>query len=74
MADSDITLTPSDIVGVIKQGLGELQMYLGQPINEINPSICVPHLNRMTAFMEKLTEMQGPVPTAPGARPEARKN
>lgn len=74
MADSDITLTPSDIIGAVKQGLGELHMYLSQPLTEINPAICIPHLQRMTGFLERLAQMQGPTPTNAGNRLEARKN
>lgn len=74
MADSDTSLTPSDIIGAIKQGLGELHAYLSQPLAEINASICIPHMIRMTDFMEKLAAMQGPKANAPGQRPEARKN
>lgn len=72
--DSDISLTPSDIIGAIKQGLGELHMYLSQPLAEINPAICIPHMHRMTGFLEKLVEMQGPKANAPGATVGARKN
>ena len=76
MADSDISLTPSDIVGAIKQGLTELHQYLSMPLQEVNPALCVPHLERMTDFMRKLAAMQGPMRQAEngGARPEARKN
>ncbi len=76
MADSAVkSLTPSDIIGAVKQGLGELHQYLSQPLMEINPAICIPHMERMTDFLKDLAAMQGPMRQAEaGNQAQARKN
>ena len=53
-----LTFTPNDIVGVIRQGLGELSNYLGQPLGAIDASVPVAYLERLHAFAFHLLEMQ----------------
>lgn len=69
---ADLTLTPSDIVGAIQRGIGELAAYLNAPVQEIDPSICIAHMQRLTGLMERL-EVARPQAPANDVR-EARAN
>lgn len=69
---SDLAFTPSDIVGAIQRGLGELAAYLNAPVQEINASLCVAHMQRLTALMERI-EPLAQAPINPNAH-EARAN
>lgn len=67
---SDTSFTPSDYVGAIQRGLGELAAYLNAPVQEINPGLCVLHMQRLTMLMQRLDAMVQP--PANGRDAEAR--
>lgn len=71
MSDS-ITLTASDIVGAVQRGIRELDAYLSNPTGNVDPDLCVAHMERLTAMMGKVQAMQPP--SQNGANAEARAN
>lgn len=71
---SDISLTPSDLVGAIQRGLAELAAYLNAPVQEINPTICVAHMERLTGLMTRLEAGMPQQAAANGNAREARTN
>lgn len=59
-----ITFTPSDFVGAVKQGLGELHNYLSTtPVPEIDVAVCQAHLERLFYLIGAAA------PSAPAASP-----
>lgn len=77
---SQITFTPSDLVGAVKQGCEEILRYLcNTPVTEVNGAVAQAHLERLGTMIG----MVAPVAQsgagagesqAYGGRPEGRAN
>ena len=73
MADDSITLTPSDIVGIVQQGLKEISVYLNNaPPHQVDSGTCADHLDRLKHFILKIQPMH--VGNGAASGKEARAN
>lgn len=62
MSDSnDITLTSNDVMGIIQRSLRELDAYLSQAPQAIDPNVGMAYLERAAAFMMKLPPKSPPL-------------
>lgn len=68
-----ISLSNSDIVGAVQRMLMELNNYLNQPVERINPQMGINHLHRCVEFLGKLPASMA-VPNGAGEAPEQRAN
>ncbi len=77
MADSTQSLTPSELLGIIKQGLWELNSYINNTAYDpsFSPGLCISHMERLTMRMGQLEAVTPPPPAnGKGAAVETRKN
>jgi len=56
-----ITLTPSDLLGVIQRNLRELDAYLAQAPMGVNVGMCKEHLGRAFMFLDSFEQMQAAI-------------
>ena len=55
----NITLTPSDVVGAIVRGLGELSLYLNNsPAMNVDAGQCLTHIDHMAELTQTLAQLQ----------------
>ena len=81
MADKKpINLTPSDVIGAIKQGAAELAGHMQLNIMDMNLAACTGHCQHLIDLIDSLTTMQAsiaasmPPPPPNGKAPEQRAN
>ncbi len=73
MADDNLSLHPTDIIGVIQRGLRELAVYCERPAEHVDPAVIVGYMGRLAEFAQRLPMPQAPTAQAPDA-PSARAN
>ena len=74
MADENLSLAPTDIVGVIQRGLRELDVYCSQSAANIDPHILLGYLGRLAEFAQRLPAVQHAHNGAAAEAGEARAN
>ena len=75
MADSNLTLNPSDIVGAIQRSLIEAHSYLGQPALSLDCNLLRQHLARAFEMLDVLESQQATIAASQGGENgEARAN
>ena len=68
---SNISMTPSDVIGAIQRAVSELNAYLGQPAMAVSVPDCKAHLDRVIAMFDALAEMQAAIVAEHTARNDA---
>jgi len=67
MSESNISLTPSDVVGAVQRACAELGSYLQSPALSIDVPACHAHLSRMAEMLSALDAMQSSIAQAHAA-------
>ena len=71
--DSNLTLTTNDILGIIQRGLMELNAYLSQAPQSVDPAIVEAYFERMGSFVGRLPR-RVPMPNTSQDTASIRKN
>lgn len=69
-----ITLSPSDLLGVIQRNLRELDAYLAQAPMGVNAQLCKEHLGRAYGFLESFEQMQAAIVAQQGGASKEMSN
>lgn len=73
MADENLSLHPTDIIGIIQRGLRELAVYCERPAESVDPTVIVGYMGRLAEFAQRLP-MPQPPPQQAGDASGARAN
>lgn len=74
VADDNLSLAPTDIVGVIQRGLRELDVYCAQSASNVDPQMIIGYLRRLAEFANRLPRLPQRDMSASDAVGEARAN